>query len=260
MVQKTVMENYKLITLIDLFAEGSRAFTIPDYQRGYSWEESQLVDLSTDIDVLMDVSHMHYTGTIVASNSNKKDGNVELYDVVDGQQRLISLIILLSILWRSRKLEKKIKDELYRLFLCVGSEDGNTIRKFSLSSDFDVFFWEIVKEGTVGAKEEATKSHVNIKNAVNFFIKWLENTKYEHAYIYHKITKQLGFLFYVPSNDSEVGIMFEVINNRGKALSELEKIKNYLIYYSVKKKAKDLKKKVKETWGTILSNLGLPSV
>ncbi|MBK7570056.1 MAG: hypothetical protein IPI31_19785 [Bacteroidetes bacterium] len=46
------------------------------------------------------------------------------------------------------------------------------------------------------------------------------------------VTKRLGFIFYTPKYDKEIGIMFEVINNRGKELSELEKIKNYFIYYA----------------------------
>ena len=49
--------------------------------------------------------------------------------------------------------------------------------------------------------------------------------------------------------------MFEVINNRGKALSELEKIKNYLIYYAEKNEKHDIRNKVNSRWPIILSNL-----
>ena len=49
--------------------------------------------------------------------------------------------------------------------------------------------------------------------------------------------------------------MFEVINNRGKALTELEKIKNYLIYHAAKKDIGDIRERVNESWPSILSNL-----
>ena len=43
-----------------------KVFKIPDYQRGYAWEEKQLKDLIEDIDALAtDDIQFHYTGTIV---------------------------------------------------------------------------------------------------------------------------------------------------------------------------------------------------
>ena len=69
------------------------------------------------------------------------------------------------------------------------------------------------------------------------------------------VCKNLGFLFYAPKNNKELGIMFEVINNRGKALAELEKIKNYLIYYADKNHKCDIKKSVNDSCPDILSNL-----
>ena len=69
------------------------------------------------------------------------------------------------------------------------------------------------------------------------------------------VCENLGFLLYAPENDKELGIMFEVINNRGKALTELEKIKNYLIYYADKNNKPDIKKRVNDSWPIILSKL-----
>jgi uncharacterized protein with ParB-like and HNH nuclease domain len=49
--------------------------------------------------------------------------------------------------------------------------------------------------------------------------------------------------------------MFEVINNRGKLLSELEKVKNYLIYCCVKLQATTLRETINSDWSDILRNL-----
>ncbi len=57
---------------------------------------------------------------------------------------------------------------------------------------------------------------------------------------------------YAPDDTKEIGIMFEVINNRGKPLSELEKVKNHLMYYSEKNDIQDLKTVVKDKWSNIL--------
>ena len=75
-------------------------FTIPDYQRGYSWGTNQLEEFWDD---LVDVEHVseHYTGTITLIKKEKHDiengddiiGTREytIYDIVDGQQRSTAL-------------------------------------------------------------------------------------------------------------------------------------------------------------------------
>jgi len=52
--------------------------------------------------------------------------------------------------------------------------------------------------------------------------------------------------------DKEIGVMFEVINNRGKELSELEKIKNFFIYYSTIYNRPSLREEVNYKWSRIL--------
>ena len=77
-----------------------RLFSVPDYQRGYAWEEHQWQDLWDDID-LLEKGQEHYTGTLVihaASDEQFSDDNGDeftQYDIVDGQQRLTTLSILI---------------------------------------------------------------------------------------------------------------------------------------------------------------------
>ena len=67
--------------------------------------------------------------------------------------------------------------------------------------------------------------------------------------------KKMGFILYITENDSNVGAMFEIINNRGKPLSQLEKIKNYLIYFSTLTNSIEIKERLNASWGNILKNL-----
>jgi Protein of unknown function DUF262/Protein of unknown function (DUF1524) len=73
------------------------AFEIPPYQRPYAWEQEQVEELLSDILDAMDNSTtggVYFLGSIVLI----KSPNVPLARVVDGQQRLTSLTILLSVL------------------------------------------------------------------------------------------------------------------------------------------------------------------
>ena len=55
---------------------GERIFQIPDYQRGYAWEEKpQLSDFIEDIKLLPD-GKVRYTGTIVLCKSTEESGGL----------------------------------------------------------------------------------------------------------------------------------------------------------------------------------------
>ncbi|MBI5459001.1 DUF262 domain-containing protein [Methanobacterium sp.] len=91
------MQIKNLPTLQELF--NHNVFKVPDYQRGYSWENRHRTDLLEDLELIKDKNH--YTGTIVIKNKGKKEGLgkvFQIYDVVDGQQRFTSLIILLNVI------------------------------------------------------------------------------------------------------------------------------------------------------------------
>ena len=250
--------NNKLKSFDDIMQE-RHFFRIPDYQRGYSWEKQQRADLLKDIEDLIEggKEYRHYTGTIVASLSENKNG-YEVFDVVDGQQRMTSLILLLSVICRKLKGLKvgnrnKCKEVFSKFIQDV--REGKTIRKLHLGKQ-DELFRRLVTEGNTHAvKATNSKSDQNLKDAVNEYDEWLNRRVTKIDDILKCVRKKLGFLLYSPENDSELGIMFEVINNRGKALTELEKIKNYLIYYAAKKENDDIRERVNESWPSILSNL-----
>src|SRR5690348_11452764 len=83
-----------------LFAD--RVFRIPHYQRFYSWQARQREDLFADIKKLAKGSEdqHHFMATIVCHRTAEtKDvgaARYQVHDVVDGQQRLTTLIVLLK--------------------------------------------------------------------------------------------------------------------------------------------------------------------
>ena len=90
-------------SLQELF--NNRVFRVPDYQRGYAWEKQQVKEFLDDLELLLSSArrHCHYTGTIVLYQPNpateKPDNEGKRYvemDVVDGQQRLTTILLLLN--------------------------------------------------------------------------------------------------------------------------------------------------------------------
>ena len=75
---------------------GNEKLYIPEYQRGYSWEETQLDDFWIDLKQIYEENthDEHFLGQVVI-HKNKEDG--KRY-IIDGQQRISTTIIFLDIL------------------------------------------------------------------------------------------------------------------------------------------------------------------
>jgi uncharacterized protein with ParB-like and HNH nuclease domain len=82
----------------------NKVYTIPDYQRGYSWHPKNVTDLLTDVSNAIRLNKPHYMGTINLHPQNEKIkvgvNNFTNYHVVDGQQRFTTLILIISYLLR----------------------------------------------------------------------------------------------------------------------------------------------------------------
>src|SRR5262245_40981590 len=78
--------------------EGSKQFLVPHYQRPYSWEVQQWQTLWRDILELTDTPapKPHFLGSIVTSPARSVPEGVEKRLVIDGQQRLTTLLVLLT--------------------------------------------------------------------------------------------------------------------------------------------------------------------
>lgn len=244
----------QLLTLPQIFND--RLFTIPDYQRGYAWEKKQVEELLKDIDHLMNdgVALRHYTGTLVLSRPDGIDDG--MYHVVDGQQRLTTLVILMRML--SEHLPLADQPGFSDRYLRRG-EIGSDRAVLSLNLDTRKFFERVVLGDGNTSNEPATlEAHQRLLESRKLIGKWLEeclNDKVAVSDILTTIETELGFLVYAPNEDAETGVMFEVINNRGKPLSELEKVKNYLIYCCIKLSAPTLRNSIDADWSNILRYL-----
>ena len=233
-----------LLTLEELFS--GRYFLVPDYQRGYSWEKEQLNDIRKDIENLYDREHKHYTGTLVATPNPDIENT---YEIVDGQQRLTTLIILLKTII---DINPSVYSHLEKKFIERG-EKGNRLQVLRLNEETNDFFYEVIIKKV--NKNSEIKSHECINNAKLFFSEWIESDLMNINRIVNIVTNQLGFLLFTPENDKEIGIMFEVINNRGKNLSQLEKIKNYFIYFATVYAKQSLRISINRKWIEIQKNL-----
>lgn len=241
----------QLLTLPQIF--DGHFFSVPDYQRGYAWEREQVKALLEDIDhlLLTPGQGSHFTGTLVVGRNEVNDR----FDIIDGQQRLTTIVILTRCLHAVISDEAMV-DRVSTRYLRRGSL-GNERIVLQLGADCGEFFERVVLgNDSIEQVKILLAAHHNLHAAKLEIEQWL---KVKGADFAEKallvIEQRLGLLVYNPDDSAEVGIMFEVINNRGKDLSELEKVKNYLIYVATKLGVSTTREKINTRWSAILRNL-----
>lgn len=242
-----------------------RIFRIPDYQRGYAWQGQQLRDFWEDI-VNLQSDRYHYTGLLSLKKLNREesrklgnndswllDSGFDAYHIVDGQQRLTTFVIMLNeIIEFTCKLPDnngKSDDEIYLGFDNIRDIKAKYISRKRPSENLIITYMfgyendnpsaEYLKYKVLGQEYGGTIKETyytkNLKYAKEFFGKELQ-AYYEKKGIegindlYRKLTLKLMFNIHEIKDDYDVFVAFETMNNRGKRLTNLELLKNRLIY------------------------------
>lgn len=256
-------------TLTSLFAEA--LYQVPDYQRGYAWEEKQWKDFIQDIDALVeDQITGHYTGTVVvycghdAHEQSYGTERLKVMDIVDGQQRLTSCCLYLSVILRAligkgeKEYERKTPDFLYSGMSC----------KLTLNYDTGNVFYDLLKTGRSNTEPRSPyqKRLVAASNRFQAHIDERLSTFGDAGVnflkeLYHAITQKLHFTFYTIEEECEIGMTFELMNSRGKGLSVLELLKNYLMHWVARNEIdlserNSLTQLINKNWKDTYENLG----
>jgi len=276
-----------------------RIFKIPDYQRGYAWTTKQLKDFWEDV-VNLPADRFHYTGLLSLKKVDKsvwnawneerwliEDRGFKPFHIVDGQQRLTTFVIFIQavseLLQNLPENEGKTEDEIYlgsfslknikEEYLVIQKPPQFIIRtyKFSYETDNPSFRFlrhRILNEPDSGTLQE-TFYTLNLDNAKHFFRENLDNYFEEYGLaeieiLFKKATQNLMFNLYEISDDFDVFVAFETMNNRGKKLSNLELLKNRLIYLTTlydEHELKDddrqaLREKINDSWKEVYYQLG----
>ena len=118
-------------------------FYIPEYQRGYSWEETQLDDLWEDLIQIYndDEIESHFLGQIVIHKNGKEDKKKY---IIDGQQRTSTIIILLDAFRSTFKNfqtqdAQYVVDDITSKFIGRYSSSTNEVRLHLGKKDHDLF-------------------------------------------------------------------------------------------------------------------------
>lgn len=236
-----------------LLSENEALFHIPAYQREYSWQNIQLEDLWDDLEeVLSDDSEEHFFGQIVTNTSENG------YEVIDGQQRLITSTLLLAAI---RDVAKKFtsdqkfssqlsEDERYSARRKVDDIQENYLLAINLKTpiltlpdenDVASFFTDLLIKGRIVESDNQTEK--NLRNAYLFLKKhvsqYIAKKESENLGVPQQLkrlenliqvfTKRFKVILINTASTKDGFVIFETLNARGKSLEEADLLKNLLL-------------------------------
>jgi hypothetical protein len=253
----------KFLSLSDLLA--SRLFRIPQYQRSYSWERKHRDDMFEDIRGLKtQPDRRHFMATVVGLSRGRVTIITDEYsviEVVDGQQRLTTLIVLLKAiqlaLVTKEKDHQKLAGELQDVLI---KQDELSLILLQMNHDPNGYFAEYLRNGTTSPADEATtladRALLNaIRECTTFVAGWKDLIELTSI-----VKNRLTFIFHEIDDEATVYSVFEVLNSRGLSVPWLDRLKSLLMGIAFEHGSGNKAEIIEElhgTWEGIYRTIGL---
>ena len=250
-------------TFSELLSNGVK-YTVPRFQRDYSWEQEQWEDLWADIEGL-DQEGFHYMGYIVLQRKNQMD-----FEVIDGQQRLVTLsLLVLATMQHIQRLidnnedadnnQERLQEITGRY---IGSKDIVSLRvssRLTLNRNNGRYYKDICSNLRPPQIRGITATNNLLKRAFNFFCdKNVGDTGEEIGEFINRFSSRLIFTKIVVQDTLNAYKVFVTLNARWVQLSAPDLLKNHI--FSVITQNDDVPdetlSELDETWSGILTQLG----
>ncbi len=227
------MEN-TIHSLIDLYKLST--FSIPAYQRAYSWDcDPQLHTFIADLrdqakttkdDNKNNNKKTYFLGTLLLHEINKSQ-----IHIVDGQQRMTTAVIFIAAALNRYRENSSIfsgkyfkEKELRNYFIFNEVEE---VQKFKTISEDNPFFRSYILKIVETTVSEESPSSCKLKQAFDFFTKEVLDEEWDELL---NVLISAKVMIYSVQNPADATLIFELQNDRGKQLTDLESLKSYLMH------------------------------
>lgn len=238
------------INIENLFTNNVQ-YEIPRYQRPYSWEVEHAEQLIQDIyDNYKKDEPEYFMGSIVCVEKES-----DIFEIVDGQQRITTLTLIISQLSNLTK-NKKLSD---RIMPTGDFEDSEGDPRLLVRSEETILYEEVIlKNNKSFIPTNPTKTQslfIENHKAVGLF---LSDKNKENLIGLAKFLLKKVFLVRITTDTFESSYrLFNVLNNRGLPLNDSDLLKNFLFESSKNEKEKE---KVDNIWKEIETLIGVEKI
>src|SRR5690554_788278 len=237
--------NVDKTNLNKLLGVANRQLTIPAYQRPYAWEAEQVDELWHDI--VETLGSNHFMGSVVLCSPDQARP-----EVIDGQQRLTTIILLLALIRDEYQLRKpdlvgRIQQFLQNAYaepdlrfkFRPGNANARVFTDFILCAPDDDSRrdWATVRQLASHELNCNLRMIENVERLKGYLVPWLsasDNPLQALEQIERKIMTGLEFVVIDVPDIANAFIIFETLNDRGLALSAGDLLKNHLLAAAAK--------------------------
>lgn len=229
-----------------------KQFIIPENQRKYVWEMNNWKELFDDILLIYkEKMSNHFIGSIVLKSKKINDGIKNHYIVIDGQQRISTLTILFCVIAfiyaENGNVERYngvrkflfVMDDKFKPHAMISNNANPSINKLVefLYGDFEVLVLNGSPLLDYNAYLNPLRITKNVKDCFSYFYDAVSKTINQNINELVKIQNiitEINYIDIVAKEDEDAFTIFEILNARGKPLSDYELLRNFLLKYSYK--------------------------
>jgi len=238
MPRLSIIQSAREMSLLKEVLPGVDQLVIPLFQRGYIWTKEEIQDLWDDLMALSD-DEQHFLGTILISQSDDR-GNLGQYEVIDGQQRIMTIILFLAAL-DDRYQREGMSSRLEDYYHCRGTTDSTRrwlkLKLGSAHSYFEEFLKTKRKEDKCGGRPKLKERRNIYDNYLKILelideqlARWTERSKrVEFLNMVVKKMEDIVVIRVVVPSNAEAYSVFETLNDRGMTLSPADLLKNFTL-------------------------------
>ena len=256
--------NYPISSILDI--ESNIVYSIPRYQREYTWGKFQWERLFDD---LMENETGYFLGSIICINQSQDALATQTLEVVDGQQRLTTISILLASIYSALKAQSSLTDDEQfellklknKLVMRKDPKQPRLIPQVQNANQLD-YFYVLSLAGLLEDKEyPGNAGNRRVLKAYRYFIDKINeylsesdsNTQFFQSLL-EKVNAATLVKIEVHSH-SDAYTLFESLNNRGVPLTAIDLIKNKLLALMEKKEPGNIEVNY-EKWKQVIDALG----
>ncbi len=213
--------------LLRFMAVNDQRFIIPIYQRSYDWDIENCAQLYDDLVKIIKLERdSHFFGSIVGKNSS--DGRHGNYLIIDGQQRLTTVSLLLLALYKllNREIltstDETIQPKIFEEFLVNRFQNEDSWYKLRLNKSDQKAYQSLFSD------DPELVPGSNITNNFNYFYNRIQELEISADELYEALWKLEVIDIWLSEKDN-AQLIFESLNSTGLALSEGDKIRNYIL-------------------------------
>lgn len=227
------------------FLLGKKIYIIPRNQRKYVWSTDNWKDLLEDLDFLQGTGKEHFLGSIVLNSlPNHNNDDIEYFEIVDGQQRITTIIIVLVVITQIFK--ERGEDALLKgLLPYIQTTNINNQTSSTLHTDVHTCIMNLVSVVSDSTTPYNTmqllitscitnkKQDYVIEDCLRYYYNILRTRTTEDVVSFRNALISSNYVNIKTTGEEDAYTVFEILNARGLDLEDHELLKNYILRYTV---------------------------